>query len=382
MAGMAPVLETSSEMQESFAQLLEKSMETALKPGSIVVGEILALERDGIVVDIGGKSEGFVPLKETAGCYSLEDLRTQYKVNQVLDLFLSQAHDTNDDSKRHYILSIRQVNMWKNWDRLLVLKESREIVEATVSGTTKGGVLVSIMGFKGFIPASQLRVAKTLNDLVGDVLPTKILEVDRQKNKLILSHREAVFEQKAKMRAETISQLNQGEIVEGDIVKITDFGVFIDINGIDGLLPLSEITWRRIHHPSGVLKLGEHLTVRVLTVDRELQRISLSLKRLQPDPWESVQDQIKIGSVMTGRISKLLNSGVLAELIPGVEAYCVYDQSGRHYLLNESYSFRIVSIYANERKITLEYLGEAPQDGENQLADAAQMEANEVAQPV
>jgi small subunit ribosomal protein S1 len=157
------------------------------------------------------------------------------------------------------------------------------------------------------------------------------------------------------MRAETIDRLNEGDIVEGGIVKITDFGVFVDINGIDGLLPLSEITWRRIQHPSEVLTLGEVLTVRVLTVDRDLQRISLSLKRLQPDPWQTVNEQFKVGELLTGRISKLLNSGVLAELSPGVEAYCAYDHSGRQYFLNDSYNFRIVSIFAGERKITLEY---------------------------
>jgi len=357
MAGMVSVLETSAEMRDDFAFLLEKSMETALKPGTIVVGEILSLEKDGIVVDVGGKSEGFIPLRETNGCYSLEDLKVEFKLNQVLDLYLMHAHDTADETKRHYVLSLKQVNVLKGWDRLAALKESREIIESTVTGTTKGGVLVNILGFKGFIPASQLRVAKTLNELVGDTLPAKILEVDRQKNKLILSHREAVFELKAKMRAETLSSLKEGEIVEGDVVKITDFGVFIDINGIDGLLPLSEITWRRIHHPSGMLQLGERLKVSVLTIDRQLQRISLSLKRLQRDPWETVHDQIKVGDEVVGRVSKLLNSGVLAELIPGVEAYCVYSQQGRHFMMNEAYQFRVVSIYSAERKITLEYLG-------------------------
>jgi small subunit ribosomal protein S1 len=357
--GMTSMLETTVEMRDSFAALLEKSFESTLKPGNIVIGEILSLEKDGLAVDIGGKSEGFVPMKEIPGCNSLDDLRLQYRTGQVLDLFLMSAQDSNDDTKAHYTLSIRQVTMWKNWDRLLSLRESREIVEVTVSNTTKGGVIVNIMGFKGFIPASQLRVAKTLHDLVGEVLPAKILEVDKHKNKLILSHREAIFEQKAKMRAETIGRLNEGEVVDGEIVKITDFGVFVDINGIDGLLPLSEITWQRIHHPSEVLALGQKLTVRVLTVDRTLQRISLSLKRLQPDPWSTVTQQFKIGMVLNGRISKLLNSGVLAELAPGVEAYCAYDRSGRQYFLNDSYSFRLVSIYAAERKITLEYQGPA-----------------------
>ncbi len=357
--GMTTLLETSEEMRQSFADLLEKSFETALKPGTIVVGEILKLEKDGMTVDIGGKSEGFVPMKEVPGCYGVDQLRENYKPNQVLELFLLNQHDGSDETRAHYTLSIRRVAMWKNWDRLMELRDSREIVETTVSGTTKGGVIVNILGFKGFIPASQLRVAKTLHDLIGDVLPAKILEVDKHKNKLILSHREAVFEQKAKMRAETIGKLNEGDIVEGEIVKITDFGVFVDINGIDGLLPLSEITWRRIQHPSEVLTLGERLTVRVLTVDRDLQRISLSLKRLQPDPWETVNEHFKVGEILNGRISKLLNSGVLAELAPGVEAYCAYDNSGRQYFLTESYSFRIVSIFAGERKITLEYQGSA-----------------------
>lgn len=357
--GMTTLLETSEEMRQSFADLLEKSFETALKPGTIVVGEILKLEKDGLSVDIGGKSEGFVPMKETQGCYSADDLKNQYHPGQVIELFLLNQQDGSDETRPHYTLSIRRVTMWKNWDRLMELRDSREIVETTVSGTTKGGVIVNIMGFKGFIPASQLRVAKTLHDLVGDALPAKILEVDKHKNKLILSHREAVFEQKAKMRAETIGKLNEGDVVEGEIVKITDFGVFVDINGIDGLLPLSEITWRRIQHPSEVLTLGERLTVRVLTVDRDLQRISLSLKRLQPDPWVTVNEQFKVGEVLNGRISKLLNSGVLAELAPGIEAYCAYDNSGRQYFLSETYCFRIVSIFAGERKITLEYHGSA-----------------------
>lgn len=355
--GMTTLMETSEEMRQSFADLLEKSFETALKPGTIVPGEILKLEKDGLTVDIGGKSEGFVPMKEIPNAYHLDELRANYNPGQVLELFLLSQHDVSDESRAHYTLSIRRVTMWKNWDRLLELKEAREIVETTVFGTTKGGVIVNIMGFKGFIPASQLRVAKTLHDLIGDTLPAKILEVDKYKNKLILSHREAVFEQKAKTRAETINKLNEADIVEGDIVKITDFGVFVDINGIDGLLPLSEITWRRIQHPSEVLTLGERLTVRVLTVDRNLQRISLSLKRLQPDPWQTVNEQFKVGELLTGRISKLLNSGVLAELAPGVEAYCAYDNRGRQYFLNESYPFKIVSIFGGERKITLEYQG-------------------------
>ena len=344
------------EMRQAFEALLEKSFEADLKPGVIVVGEVLRVESDGLLVDIGGKSQGFAPLKEIPNTFSQSELSEGYPVGMVTEFFvLSDREEAREDA--HYMLSIRRVNTWKSWDKLTEVKEAGDTIEAMVSGITKGGVIVTVMGFKGFIPASQLRVALALNDLVGQTLPAKILEVDKKRNKLILSHREAVFAEKAKLRAETMKTLNEGDIVEGAVVKITDFGAFIDINGIDGLLPLSEITWRRIQHPGEVLTLGQTLSVRVLTVDTTLQRISLSLKRLENDPWESVESNFRIGDRTTSRVSKLLSSGVLAELAPGVEAYCAYGHGERFYVVGESYPFEIISISAPERRITLAYRG-------------------------
>ncbi|MEB3286141.1 MAG: S1 RNA-binding domain-containing protein [Vampirovibrionales bacterium] len=348
-------IETSSEMRDAFAALLEKSFESTLKSGAIVIGEVIRIERDGLVIDVGGKSEGFAPLKEIPGCNSYEDLQNAYQVGQVTEFFVIQSVDKKEEV--NYILSIRRVNTWKNWDRLADIKEAGENIDVVVSGVTKGGVIVNVLTFKGFIPASQLRVAMTLQELVGQTVPAKILEVDKKKNKLILSHREAVFEQKAKLRAETMNTINEGDVVEGHVVKITDFGAFVDINGIDGLLPLSEITWRRIQHPSEVLTLGQALTVRVLTVDKRLQRISLSLKRLEVDPWDTVTSTFSIGDRVEGRISKLLSSGVLGELTPGVEAYCPYGAGERFYKIGESYPFEIISIAVQDRRITLAYRG-------------------------
>lgn len=354
-AGTFMELETSPEMRDAFAALLEKSFESTLKPGAIVVGEVLKIDRDGMQVDVGGKSEGFVPMKEIPGANNHEELQNAYQVGQVTEFFVLNTIDKKDEV--NYVLSIRRVNTWKNWDRLSDVKESGDSIDVIVSGVTKGGVIVNVLSFKGFIPASQLRVAMTLQELVGQTLPAKILEVDKKKNKLILSHREAVFEQKAKLRAETMNTLNEGDVVEGHVVKITDFGAFVDINGIDGLLPLSEITWRRIHHPSEVLTLGQTLTVRVLTVDKKLQRISLSLKRLEVDPWETVHNIFTVGDRVEGKISKLLSSGVLAELTPGVEAYCPYGAGERFYKVGEVYPFEIISIAVQDRRITLAYRG-------------------------
>ncbi len=356
------ILESSDSVQEqnriNFEALLEKSFETSLRPGSIVVGEILRVDKDGMLVDVGGKSEGFAPIKEIPGCYNLEELNAQFSVGQVKEFFILREYD----EEIQFLLSIRKVAASKSWETLAELKNTNETVNVTVTGMTKGGILVNVHDLKGFIPASQLRVAKTLTDLVGEALPAKILEVDKAKNKLILSHRAAIFEQKAQMRSETLNRLNEGDLVEGEIVKITDFGVFVDINGIDGLLPLSEITWRRIKHPSEVLKLGERIQVSVLTVDKDLQRISLSLKRLEADPWQSVMEHFKVGQQLNGRISKMLSSGVLAELMPGIEAYCAYDHNGKFYFVDETYAFEIVSIAVHDRKITLEFRGEVPKN--------------------
>ncbi len=353
---MSTVVEPSQEMKDAFAELLEKSFETDIKAGNIVVGEIVGIDKDGLRVDIGGKTEGAALKKELPNCRTLEDLNNTYKVGQVTEFFIIGGVDGEEVQ---YHLSIRRVQQLKNWNELVSLKEANETVEVTVTGITKGGVIVNIMGFKGFIPASQLRVAKTIAELVGDELPARILEVDQKKNKLILSHREAVFAQKAAQRSETMKSIDEGDVVQGNVVKITDFGAFVDINGIDGLLPLSEITWRRIQHPSEVLSLGEKLTVKVLTVDTKLQRISLSLKRLENDPWTTVTQDIAINEQLDGKISKLLGSGVLAELKPGIEAYCPYTNEGPRYALADRFRFEVLSINPHDRRITLTYVGAA-----------------------
>lgn len=344
-------------LRQDFTALLEESFQRELKPGAVAIGEILKIEKDGLVVNVGGKSEGLVPFKEIPSCFSLEDLEKRFAVGQIKEFFVIGEYD----EEYQFLLSIRRVAAFKNWDRLVELKHENATVDVTVTGSTKGGILVQVLDLKGFIPASQLRVARTLNELIGETLPAKILEVEKSKNKLILSHRAAIFEQMSAMRAETINKLHQGDIVEGEIVKITDFGAFVDINGIDGLLPLSEISWRRINHPSEILELGQIITVKVLTVDEKLQRISLSRKRLETDPWDRVHESYKVGDEVTGRASKMLTSGVLIELSPGIEAYCTYgyhhnNSESRPFIINGTYTFKIISISAHDRRITLEYL--------------------------
>jgi small subunit ribosomal protein S1 len=355
---MTPLPQISDEQRTNFADLLEQSFQKPLIPGSVCVGEVLKVDKDGLMVDVGGKCEGFVPLKEITECDSYEALKVAYKPGQVVELFVMRSFLDNDSQ---YLLSTRRVTSFKTWERLKDLKDQNQTVEITVTNLTKGGLLVNVLGLKGFVPASQLRIAKPITEVIGDTLPAKILEVDKSKNKLILSHRQAVFEQKAAMRAETLDRLHEGEIVEGEVVKITDFGAFIDINGIDGLLPLSEISWKRIKHPSESLVIGQMLTVRVLTVDKELQRISLSLKRMEADPWDLVTTRFAIGENVVSRVSKMLSSGILVELMPGVEAFCAFDPHGKFYYMDTFYAFEIVAIAAEERRITVEFRGDVDQ---------------------
>lgn len=338
-----------------FANLLEESFNKSVLPGAMVVGEIVRVDKDQLVVDIGGKCEGNVPLKEIPGMPNEAMMRETYAPGQVREFLV--LRDFDEDLP--YVLSLKRVDSYKDWEELKIMQADSKTMDVVVTNVTRGGVLVQLLNLKGFIPASQLRIAKTLDELVGDTIPAKLLEVDRSKHKLILSHRAAVFEHQAAQRASTIAELSEGQVVDGEVVKITHFGAFVDIRGIDGLLPLSEISWRRLRHPSDELSLGQKVTVEVLTIDRQQERVSLSMKRLSTDPWETVHTRIKEGDTVSGLLSKLLNSGFLAELEPGVEAFCSYHWIPREQLtLGETMTFKVVSVVGGERRITLEPIKE------------------------
>ena len=302
---------TTKQLDE-FERLLEESFKSKLSVADVVRGLILKKENDGYLVDIGAKSEGFLPNKEIPS--SMVD---EIKIGDCKEFYILKE---DEDEENGMILSLKRVACAQAWQNLQNAKISGETVVAKVVSLVKGGVIVEVEDLRGFIPASQLRTGMPFDGLMNQEIEVKVLEADAKRNKLILSQRQALAEQREQLVDEVISNLEVDQVVEGEVVRIADFGAFIDINGVDGLLPISEISWQRIKHPSDVLTLGQKLEVKVLKIDEDLKRISLSLKRIGDNPWEEIEDKFKEGEIITGTVNKVTSFGAFINIFPGVEA--------------------------------------------------------------
>lgn len=301
----------TKEMDE-FERLLEESFTSKLSVADVVRGQLVKKENDGYLVDIGAKSEGFLPVKEIPT--SMVD---ELKLGDCKEFYILKEEE---DEKNGMILSLKRVACAQAWQTLQNAKISGETVMAKVVSLVKGGVIVEVNDLRGFIPASQLRTGMPFDGLMNQEIEVKVLEADAKRNKLILSQRQALAEQREQLVDEVISNLEVDQVVEGEVVRIADFGAFIDINGVDGLLPISEISWQRIKHPSDVLTLGQKIEVKVLKIDEDLKRISLSLKRIGDNPWEEIEDKFEEGQIITGTVNKVTSFGAFINIFPGVEA--------------------------------------------------------------
>jgi ribosomal protein S1 len=289
---------------------------TNLEQGKVVRGVIVKIDQNEALVDVGGKSEGILPLKELTNTNaSMKDL---LELGQELELYILK--EPNEDGQ--VTLSRRRVEQAKGWTAAQDDFDAGNIVKGKIIDTVKGGLLVELHKIRGFVPSSQLRNIniENIDELIGTELPLKIIEINPKKNKLILSHRKALEDEKSPIRAEVVSSLEEGSVITGRIVRLVEFGAFVDVGGIDGLLPISEISWKRIAHPNEVLKAGEEITVKVFKIDRELNRVSLSLKRMQEDPWEAIKDSFHKGDKIKGIVTKLTNFGAFIEVCEGIEA--------------------------------------------------------------
>lgn len=299
---------------DEFERLLEESFTTKLNVADVVKGVVVKAENDGFLVDIGAKSEGFLPQREIPSSMLTEN---PLKVGDQKEFYILREDEKEDGGM---LLSLKKVACAQAWQALQNAKISGETVVAKVVSLVKGGVIVEVQDLRGFIPASQLRTGMPFDGLMNKEIEVKVLEADAKRNKLILSQRQALAEQREQLVDDVISNLEIDQIVEGEVVRIADFGAFIDINGVDGLLPISEISWQRIKHPSDVLTLGQKIEVKILKIDEQLKRISLSLKRIGDNPWEEIEDKFKEGEVITGTVNKVTSFGAFINIFPGVEA--------------------------------------------------------------
>ena len=285
---------------DEFEKLLEESFSNSHSVADIVEGTVIRKEQDGYLVSVrGAKTEAFLPNREIS---TAED-SAPIEIGDVKEFYVLKEENDEDSM----VLSLKRLAFAQAWAQLNDAKVQGDTILAKVVSVVKGGVLVDVADLKGFIPSSQLRTGTPFDGLLDQKIEVKVLEADPKKNKLILSQRQAVAEQR-------------DQVVKGEVVRIADFGAFVDINGIDGLLPISEISWQRIKHPSDVISLGETLEVKIIKIDTELKRISLSLKRMGEDPWQQIEGQFSEGQIITGTVNKVTGFGAFINIFPGVEA--------------------------------------------------------------
>ena len=295
-----------------FEELL-KQYDYKFQKGDLVKGIVCGYDGQGVMVDIGAKTIAVVPTREAVE--KDENVETKFEKGKEYEFLIIRE----EDEAGKLLLSRKKVDFAYAWKELEKAKEADETILGTVAGVVKGGVLVDISGVRGFIPSSQLRV-KESDIEVGGKLELKILTLDAQQNNFILSNKKVYEDSAVEARKNVFSQIEPGQIVKGDVVRITDFGAFIDLGGIDGLLPLSQLSWRWIDHPTDILNVGDKIDVEVIAVDHDKQRVSLSLKNLEPDPWLEAEKNIKEGDKVEGKITRIKNFGAFVEVFPGVEA--------------------------------------------------------------
>ncbi|QZT32625.1 30S ribosomal protein S1 [Caldalkalibacillus thermarum TA2.A1] len=281
--------------------------------GDRVKGTVTKVKEKYALIDIGYKIDAILPIGEISNVH-IDKVEDALKEGDELEVVITKL--TEDE----VVVSKRRVDNDKAWAELEEKFRSGEVFEVTVAEIVKGGLVVDV-GLRGFIPASQVErhFVEDFSEYVGKTLPVKVVELDREKNKVILSHRAALEEEEAKAKEARLRELEVGEELEGTVSRLTSFGAFVDIGGIDGLVHISELAWHRVESPEEVIKEGDKVKVKVLKVDPEQQKVSLSIKATQPSPWQKAAEEIKAGDTVKGVVKRLVPFGAFVEVMPGVE---------------------------------------------------------------
>ena len=299
-----------------------------IEEGEVVTGHVVRIDKDEVLVDIGYKSEGVIPAGELSIRKSV-DPKDEVQLGEEVDAIVL----TKEDQDGRLIMSKKRARFEKAWRRIEAAAESGEPVEGTVIEVVKGGLIIDL-GVRGFLPASlvDIRRVPNLDEYMGTKIETKVIELNRSRNNVVLSRRAVLEEERKEVRQQILDRLQPGLVVEGQISNIVDFGAFVDLDGIDGLIHISELSWSHVNHPSEILSIGDTVRVKVLDIDRDRQRISLGLKQTQEDPWQRIVDTYTVGDELAGKVTKVVTFGAFVEILDGVEGLVHISELASHHV--------------------------------------------------
>jgi small subunit ribosomal protein S1 len=362
----------------------------SFEEGDVVNGKVVRIDKDEVLVDIGYKAEGVIPSHELSIRKSV-DPHEEVELGEEVDALVL----TKEDSEGRLILSKKRARFEKAWRRIEIAADSGEPVEGSVIEVVKGGLILDL-GVRGFLPASlvDIRRVHNLDEFMGQTLECKVIELNRSRNNVVLSRRAVLEEERKEVREQILGRLEPGQVVEGKISNIVDFGAFVDLDGIDGLIHISELSWSHVNHPSEVVAIGDDVRIKVLDIDRDRQRISLGLKQTQEDPWQRVINTHRDGDVLEGTVTKVVAFGAFVEILPGVEGLVHISELADHHVENPSevvepgskLNVKILEIDEERRRLSLsikrvEGQNMPMQDLGAQIAEAEGQDA-EAADPV
>src|SRR3954463_16614494 len=330
---------------------------TPFEEGDVVTGSVVRIDKDEVLVDIGYKSEGVIPSHE---------LSIRKSVNPADEVELGEEVDalvlTKEDQDGRLILSKKRARFERAWRRIEAAADSGTPVEGQVIEVVKGGLIIDL-GVRGFLPASlvDIRRVANLDEFMGTTIECRVIELNRQRNNVVLSRRAVLEEERKEQRQEILDRLHPGDVVEGQISNIVDFGAFVDLAGIDGLIHISELSWSHVNHPSEILNIGDTVPVKVLDIDRDRQRISLGLKQTQEDPWQRVLDTYNVGDELEGKVTKVVTFGAFVEILEGVEGLVHISELAHHHVENpreivepgDTVKVKVLEIDSDRRRLSL-----------------------------
>jgi small subunit ribosomal protein S1 len=305
---------TAAPSREDFASMIEESFSDGhLQEGAVVKGTVVGIEKDVAVIDVGLKTEGRVALREFAGPGRTADI----KVGDTVEVYLERVENALGEA----VLSRDKARREESWGKLEKAFQNNEKVQGIIFNQVKGGFTVDLDGAVAFLPRSQvdIRPIRDVSPLMNNPQPFQILKMDRRRGNIVVSRRTVLEETRAEQRQELVQNLEEGQVIDGAVKNITDYGAFVDLGGIDGLLHVTDIAWRRVNHPSEVLNIGQQVKVKIIKINHETHRISLGMKQLLDDPWQGIEAKYPVGARFKGRVTNITDYGAFVELEPGIE---------------------------------------------------------------